>query len=121
MAMALPESRELLARTEAVWEEFGDSVRADGWKGAAGFVPGTAWEDFGDSVRIISREDFSGSIRDTAWEDFSDSVEEMESGEFKGSVSDTVWDGFEDMKDMEAGDVSGDSGAEPDGEFDFLN
>lgn len=45
----------------------------------------------------------------------------MESGEFKGSVSDTVWDGFEDMKDMEAGDVSGDSGAEPDGEFDFLN
>ena len=73
VAMALPESRELLARTEAVWE------------------------------------------------DFSDSVEEMESGEFKGSVSDTVWDGFEDMKDMEAGDVSGDSGAEPDGEFDFLN
>ena len=121
VAMALPESRELLARTEAVWEEFGDSVRADGWKGAAGFVPGTAWEDFGDSVRVISREDFSGSIRDTAWEDFSDSVEEMESGEFKGSVSDTVWDGFEDMKDMEAGDVSGDSGAEPDGEFDFLN
>ena len=121
VAMALPESRELLARTEAVWEEFGDSVRADGWKGAAVFVPGTAWEDFGDSVRVISREDFSGSIRDTAWEDFSDSVEEMESGEFKGSVSDTVWDGFEDMKDMEAGDVSGDSGAEPDGEFDFLN
>ena len=97
VAMALPESRELLARTEAVWE------------------------DFGDSVRVILREDFSGSIRDTAWEDFSDSVEEMESGEFKGSVSDTVWDGFEDMKDMEAGDVSGDSGAEPDGEFDFLN
>ena len=121
VAMALPESRELLARTEAVWEEFGDSVRADGWKGAAVFVPGTAWEDFGDSVRVISREDFSGSIRDTAWEDFSDSVEEMESGEFKGSVSDTVWDGFEDMKDKEAGDVSGDSGAEPDGEFDFLN
>lgn len=30
VAMALPESRELLARTEAVWEEFGDSVRADG-------------------------------------------------------------------------------------------
>ena len=97
VAMALPESRELLAWTEAVWE------------------------DFGDSVRVILREDFSGSIRDTAWEDFSDSVEEMESGEFKGSVSDTVWDGFEDMKDMEAGDVSGDSGAEPDGEFDFLN
>lgn len=84
-------------------------------------MPGTAWEDFGDSVRVISREDFSGSIRDTAWEDFSDSVEEMESGEFKGSASDTVWDGFEDMKDKEAGDVSGDSGAEPDGEFDFLN
>ena len=121
VAMALPESRELLAQTEVVWEEFGGSVRADGWKGAAGFVSGTAWEDFGDSVRVILREDFSGSIRDTAWEDFSDSVEEMESGEFKGSVSDTVWDGFEDMKDMEAGDVSGDSGAEPDGEFDFLN
>lgn len=97
VAMALPESRELLAWTEAVWE------------------------DFGDSVRVILREDFSGSIRDTAWEDFSDSVEEMESGEFKGSVSDTVWDGFEDMKDKEAGDVSGDSGAEPDGEFEFLN
>ena len=29
--------------------------------------------------------------------------------------------GFEDMKDMEAGDVSGDSGAEPGGDFDFLN
>lgn len=97
VAMALPESRELLAWTEAVWE------------------------DFGDSVRVILREDFSGSIRDTAWEDFSDSVEEMESGEFKGSASDTVWDGFEDMKDKEAGDVSGDSGAEPDGEFEFLN
>ncbi|EOS76656.1 DNA (cytosine-5-)-methyltransferase [Dorea sp. 5-2] len=97
VAMALPESRELLAWTEAVWE------------------------DFGDSVRVILREDFSGSIRDTAWEDFSDSVEEMESGEFKGSASDTVWDGFEDMKDKEAGDVSGDSEAEPDGEFEFLN
>ena len=121
VAMALPESRELLAQMEAVWEEFGDSVREDEWKGANGFVLRKAREDFSDSDRGILQEDFSGSIRDTAWEDFSDSVEEMESGEFKGSVSDTVWDGFEDMKDMEAGDVSGDSGAEPDGEFDFLN
>ncbi len=119
--MALPESRELLAQMEAVWEEFGDSVREAEWKGADGFAPGTAWEDFSDSVRGILQEDFSGSIRDTAWEDFSDSVEEIESGKINGSVSDTVWDGFEDMKDKEAGDVSGDSGAEPDEDFDFLN
>ena len=121
VAMALPESRELLAQMEAVWEEFGDSVREAEWKGADGFAPGTAWEDFSDSVRGILQEDFSGSIRDTAWEDFSDSVEEIESGKINGSVSDTVWDGFEDMKDKEAGDVSGDSGAEPDEDFDFLN
>ena len=121
VAMALPESRELLAQMEAVWEEFGDSVREDEWKGADGFVSGTAWEDFSDSVRDILQEDFSGFIRNTAWNDFSDSVEEIESGKINGSVSDTVWDGFENMKDKEAGDVSGDSGAEPDGEFDFLN
>ena len=86
VAMALPESRELLAQMEAVWEEFGDSVREDEWKGANGFVLRKAREDFSDSDRGILQEDFSGSIRDTAWEDFSDSVEEMESGEFKGSV-----------------------------------
>lgn len=121
VAMALPESRELLAQMEAVWEEFGDSVREDEWKGADGFMPGTAWEDFSDSVRDILQEDFSGSIRDTAWNDFSDSVEEIESGKINGSVSDTVWDGFEDMKDKEAGSLSGDSEAGPDEDFDFLN
>lgn len=121
VAMALPESREHLAQMEAVWEEFGDSVREAEWKGADGFVPGTAWEDFSDSDRGILQEDFSGFIRDTAWNDFSDSMEEIESGKINGSVSDTVWDGFEDMKDKEAGDVSGDSGTGPDEDFDFLN
>lgn len=121
VAMALPESRELLAQMEAVWEEFGDSVRKAEWKGADGFVPGTAWEDSSDFDRGILQEDFSGSIRDTAWNDFSDSVEEIESGKINGSVPDTVWDGFEDMKDKEAGDVSGDFGAGPDEDFDFLN
>lgn len=121
VAMALPESRELLAQREAVWEEFGDSVQEAEWKGADGFVPGTAWEDFGDTAEEIEQEGFSGSIRDTAWDDFSDSLEEIESGKINGSVSDIVWDGFEDMKDKEAGDVSGDSGAGPDGDFDFLN
>ena len=121
VAMALPESRELLAQMEAVWEEFGDSVQEAEWKGADGFVPGTAWEDFGDTAEEIEQEGFSGSIRDTAWDDFSDSLEEIESGKINGSVSDIVWDGFEDMKDKEAGDVSGDSGAGPDGDFDFLN
>ena len=105
VAMALPESRELLARTEAVWEEFGDSVRADGWKGAAGFVPGTAWEDFGDSVQR------------TAWEDFADAAEEDIRENIDNTVRDTARENFGDM----AGSLSGDSGAGPDEDFDFLN
>lgn len=74
VAMALPESRELLAQMEAVWEEFGDSV------------------------------------------------EKMESRNFDDSVSGTEWDDFGDME-MEdaAGEVPGDSGAEPGGDFDFLD
>ena len=72
--MALPESRELLAQMEAVWEEFGDSV------------------------------------------------EKMESRNFDDSVSGTEWDDFGDME-MEdaAGEVPGDSVAEPGGDFDFLD
>ena len=54
VAMALPESRELLAQMKAVWEEFGDSVWEDEWKGADGFVPETAWEDFGDMAGGLS-------------------------------------------------------------------
>ena len=74
VAMALPESRELLAQMEAVWEEFGDSV------------------------------------------------EKMESRNFDDSVSGTEWDDFGDME-MEdaAGEVPGDSVAEPGGDFDFLD
>lgn len=129
VAMALPESRELLAQTEAVWEEFGDSVREAEWKGADGFVPGTAWEDFSDSDRGILQEDFSGSIRDTAWEDFGDSVQrtawedfvDAAEEEIRGNVDNTVRDmAWEDFGDT-AGGLSGDSGAGPGGDFDFLD
>ena len=129
VAMALPESRELLAQMETVWEEFGDSVREDEWKSADGFVPGTAWEDFSDFDRGILQEDFSGSIRDTAWNDFSDSVQQATWEDFvdvaeekireniDNTVRDTARENFGDM----AGGLSGDSGAGPDEDFDFLN
>ena len=80
VAMALPESRELLAQMETVWEEFGDSMREAVRGGADDSVPGTAWEDFGDFVQS------------TAWEDF-------------GNIE----------KEDAAGEVPGDSGAEPGG------
>ena len=98
VAMALPESRELLAQMEAVWEEFGDSVREAEWKGADGFVPGTAWEDFGDSAEEIEQEGFEDCLCESAYEDFKD----ME-------------------KEIFAGKVLGDSGTGPDEDFDFLN
>ena len=98
VAMALPESRELLAQMEAVWEEFGDSVREAEWNGADGFVPGTAWEDFGDSAEGIEQEGFEDCLCESAYEDFKD----ME-------------------KEIFAGKVLGDSGTEPDEDFDFLN
>ena len=60
VAMALPESRELLAQMEAVWEDFGDSVQETVWESVDDFVPGTTWEDFADFVQR------------TAWEDFGD-------------------------------------------------
>ena len=98
VAMALPESRELLAQMEAVWEEFGDSVREAEWNGADGFVPGTAWEDFGDSAEEIEQEGFEDCLCESAYE------------------------GFKDMeKEIFAGKVLGDSGTGPDGDFDFLN
>ena len=98
VAMALPESRELLAQMEAVWEEFGDSVREAEWKGADGFVPGTAWEDFGDSAEEIEQEGFEDCLCESAYE------------------------GFKDMeKEIFAGKVLGDSGTGPDEDFDFLN
>ena len=178
VAMALPESRELLAQMETVWEEFGDSVReavrgdsddsvpGTVWEDFGGFVQSTAWEDFGGSVREIDgegfidcgreksggsvqeteegfddsvssmalenfagsvqemgQEDFNGSVRGTAWEDFCDSVEEMESRNFDDySVSGTAWDDFGNIENDEtAGEVLGDSGAEPGGDFDFLD
>lgn len=178
VAMALPESRELLAQMETVWEEFGDSVReavrgdsddsvpGTVWEDFGGFVQSTAWEDFGGSVREIDgegfidcgreksggsvqeteegfddsvssmalenfagsvqemgQEDFNGSVRGTAWEDFCDSVEEMESRNFDDySVSGTAWDDFGNIeKEETAGEVLGDSGAEPGGDFDFLD
>ncbi len=105
VAMALPESRELLAQMEAVWEEFGDSVREAEWKGADGFVPGTAWEDFSDSVQR------------TAWEEFADAAEEEIRENIDNTVKDTARENFGDT----AGGLSGDSGAGPDGDFDFLN
>ena len=98
VAMALPESRELLAQMEAVREEFGDSVREAEWNGADGFVPGTAWEDFGDSAEGIEQEGFEDCLCESAYEDFKD----ME-------------------KEIFAGKVLGDSGAGPDEDFDFLN
>ena len=98
VAMALPESRELLAQMEAVWEEFGDSVREAEWNGADGFVPGTAWEDFGDSAEEIEQEGFEDCLCESAYE------------------------GFKDMeKEIFAGKVLGDSGTGPDEDFDFLN
>ena len=105
VAMALPESRELLAQMEAVREEFGDSVREDEWKGADGFVPGTAWEDFSDSVQR------------TAWEEFADAAEEEIRENIDNTVKDTAREDFGDM----AGGLSRDSGAGPDEDFDFLN
>ena len=105
VAMALPESRELLAQMEAVWEEFGDSVREAEWKGADGFVPGTAWEDFSDSVQR------------TAWEEFADAAEEEIRENIDNTVKDTAREDFGDM----AGGLSRDSGAGPDEDFDFLN
>ena len=108
VAMALPESRELLAQMETVWEEFGDSVREAVRGGADDFVPGTAWEDFGDFVQS------------TAWEDFYDSVEEMGSRNFDDCVSGTAWEDFGSIeKEEAAGEVLGDSGTEPGGDFDF--
>ena len=98
VAMALPESRELLAQMEAVWEELGDSVREAEWNGADGFVPGTAWEDFGDSAEEIEQEGFEDCLCESAYEDFKD----ME-------------------KEIFAGKVLGDSGTGPDEDFDFLN
>lgn len=147
VAMALPESRELLARTETVWEEFGDSVRetvrgdsdvsvpgtvCEDFDGSVremdgeGFddsVSGMAWEDFAGSVQEMGQEYFSGSMRGTAWEDFCDSVEEMESRSFNDySVSGTAWDDFGNIeKEETAGEVPGDSGAESGGDFDFLD
>lgn len=105
VAMALPESRELLAQMEAVWEEFGDSVREAEWKGADGFVTGTAWEDFSDSVQR------------TAWEDFADATEEEIRENIDNTVRDAAWEDFWDT----AGGLSEDSGAGPDEDFDFLN
>ena len=98
VAMALPESRELLAQMEAVWEEFGDFVQEAEWNGADGFVPGTAWEDFGDSAEEIEQEGFEDCLCESAYE------------------------GFKDMeKEIFAGKVLGDSGTGPDEDFDFLN
>ena len=114
VAMALPESRELLAQMETVWEEFGDSVReavrggADdsvpgtAWEDFGGFVPGTVCEDFGDSVREIDGEGFidcgreksGGSVQKTEGEGFDDSVPGMVWEDFAGSVQDTVWEDF---------------------------
>ncbi|RRK35215.1 DNA (cytosine-5-)-methyltransferase [Schaedlerella arabinosiphila] len=62
VAMALPESRELLAQMEAVWEEFGDSVQR------------TAWEDFADAAEEEIWENIDNTVQDTAWEDFGDTA-----------------------------------------------
>ena len=130
VAMALPESRELLAQMETVWEEFGDSVREAVQRDSDDSVPGTAWEDFGGFVPGIVWEDFGGSVREIDGEGFIDcgreksggSVQETEGEGLEHSVPGTAWDDFGDMQ-MEdaAGDVQGDSGAEPGGDFDFLD
>lgn len=103
VAMALPESRELLAQMETVWEEFGDSVREAVRGGADDSVPGTAWEDFGGFVQGTVCEDFGGSVREIDGEGFidcgreksGDSVQETEEG-FDDSVSGMAWEDFAD-------------------------
>ena len=130
VAMALPESRELLEQMEMVWEEFGDSVREAVRGSSDDSVPGTAWEDFGGFVPGTALEDFGDSVREMDGESFID-CGRKESGGFMQetgregldhSVLGTAWDDFGDME-MEdaAGEVPGDSGAEPGGDFDFLD
>ena len=58
VAMALPESRELLAQMEAVWEEFGDSVEKMESRNFDDSVSGTEWDDFGD----MEMEDAAGEV-----------------------------------------------------------
>lgn len=105
VAMALPESRELLAQMVTVWEEFGDSVLV-----ADDFVPGTAWEDFGDSMQS------------KAWDDFAVTVGEIEKEDFEDSLYGSA---YEDFGDIGKGDTAGEAPencrAEPDGDFDFLD
>ncbi len=55
VAMSLPESRELLAQMETVWEEFGDSVPETVWENMDGFD--TAGEAYGD-CRTEPDDDF---------------------------------------------------------------
>ena len=130
VAMALPESRELLEQMEMVWEEFGDSVREAVRGSSDDSVPGTAWEDFGGFLPGTALEDFGDSVREMDGESFID-CGRKESGGFMQetgregldhSVLGTAWDDFGDME-MEdaAGEVPGDSGAEPGGDFDFLD
>lgn len=130
VAMALPESRELLAQMKTVWEEFGDSVREAVWGRSDDFVSGTAWEDFGDFVQGTALDDFGDSVREMDGESFIDcgrkesggSMQETGREGLDHSVPGTAWDDFGDMEmEHAAGEVPGDSGAEPDGDFDFLD
>lgn len=72
VAMALPESRELLAQMETVWEEFGDSV------------PGMAKEGFGEAMDATVQEDFEETICGSAYEDYGDIGEQDTAGEAYG-------------------------------------
>ena len=105
------------------WGKSGGSVQETEREGFDDSVPGMACEDFAGSVQEMGPEDFSGSMRDMAWEDFGDFMEEMESRNFNDySVSGTARDDFGNIeKEETAGEVSGDSGAEPGGDFDFLD
>ena len=58
VAMALPESRELLAQMEAVWEEFGDSAEEIEQEGFEDCLCESAYEGFKD----MEKEIFAGKV-----------------------------------------------------------
>ena len=100
----------------------GESFIDCGQEKSGGSVQETERAGFDDSVPGMACEDFAGSVQDTVWEDFCDSVQETGREGLDHSVSDTAWNDFGEMeKEDAAGEVPRDSGAEPGGDFDFLD
>lgn len=117
VAMALPESRELLAQMETVWEEFGDSVLE-----ADNFVSGTAWEDFGDFVPETAWENFGDFVQSTAEEDFGDAVDVLAEEDFEETLCESAYEDLGNIGNEDAvREVPVDYRIEPDGDFDFLD